>query len=175
MGSITIQEKHFRLMYEAFRYMASTASPNSCYMVQRGLRTSKIRMDHCFKSALKVAKWLENRPEVEKILYPALESDDNHAIWKRDFTGSAGLFSVILDKKYSNESMARMLDKLNLYGMGYSWGGYESLIMPFDATNIRTVKKYPYSNKTALRINIGLEDPDDLINDLELGLKRLKK
>jgi len=175
MGSITIQEKHFRLMYEAFRYMASTASPYSSYMVQRGLRTSKIRMDHCFKSALKVAKWLENRPEVETILYPALESDPNHAIWKRDFTGSAGLFSVILDKKYSNESMARMLDKLNLYCMGYSWGGYESLIMPFDATNIRTVTKYPYSNKTTVRINIGLEDPEDLINDLELGLKRLKK
>jgi len=175
MGSITVQEKHFRIMYEAFRYMAVTASPYASYMVQRGLRTSKIRIDHCFKSALEMAKWLEGRPEVEKVLYPALESDDNHKLWKRDFTGAAGLFSVILDKKYSNEALARMLDKLHYYGMGYSWGGYESLIIPFDATNIRTATKYPYGNKTALRINIGLEDVEDLKNDLELGFKRLRR
>jgi len=175
MGSITVQEKHFRVMYEAFRYMAVTAAPYCSYMVQRGLRTSKLRMDHCFKSALEMAKWFEKRPEVEKVLYPALESDKNHALWKRDFSGAAGLFSVILDKKYSNEALARMLDKLNLFGMGYSWGGYESLIIPFDAGSIRTATKYPYSNKTALRINVGLEDVEDLKSDLELGFRRLKR
>ncbi len=175
MGSITVQEKHFRIIYESFRYMAVTAAPYCSYMVQRGLRTSKIRMDHCFKSALEIAKWLENRPEVEKVLYPALESDANHKLWKRDFTGAAGLFSIILDKKYSNESLARMIDKLNYFGMGYSWGGYESLILPFDASSIRTATKYPYGNKTCLRINIGLEDIEDLKEDLEAGFKRLKK
>ena len=175
MGSITVQEKYFRVMYEAFRYMAVTAAPYSSYMVQRGLRTAKLRMDHCFKSGLEMAQWLESRPEVEKVLYPALPSDANHQLWKRDFTGAAGLFSIILDKKYSNEALARMLDKLHYYGMGYSWGGYESLIIPFDASSIRTATKYSYANKTALRINIGLEDVEDLKNDLEAGFKRLKK
>ena len=175
MGSITIQEKHFRVMYEAFRYMAVTASPHSCYMVQRGLRTVKLRMDQCFKSALEMAKWLESRPEVEKVLYPALPSDSNHQLWKRDFSGAAGLFSIILDKKYSNEALARMLDKLHYYGMGYSWGGYESLILPFDASSIRTATKYPFIDKTCIRINIGLEDVADLQEDLEAGFKRLRK
>jgi cysteine-S-conjugate beta-lyase len=175
MGAITIQEKHFRVMYEAFRYMATTAAPFSSYMVQRGLRTSKIRMDHCFKSALEVAKWLEQRPEVYKVLYPALESDANYSLWKRDFEGAAGLFTIVLDKKYSNEALARMVDKLHYYGMGYSWGGYESLILPVDATSIRTATKWPYSNKTCLRINIGLEDVEDLKEDLDAGFKRLGK
>ena len=175
MGAITIQEKHFRVMYEAFRYMAVTASPHSCYMVQRGLRTVKLRMDRCFESALKMATWLESKPEVEKVLYPALPSDNNYQLWKRDFTGAAGLFSIILDKKYSNEALARMVDKLHFYGMGYSWGGYESLILPFDASSIRTATKYPYANKTCLRINIGLEEVADLQEDLEAGFKRLKK
>jgi cystathionine beta-lyase len=175
MGAITIQEKHFRVMYEAFRYMASTAAPFSSYMVQRGFRTAKIRMDHCFKSALNIAKWLQGRSEVEKILYPALESDENHQLWKRDFTGAAGLFTIVLDKKYSNESLARMVDRLDLYSMGYSWGGYESLILPVDGTSIRTSTKWQYGNKTCLRINIGLEDIEDLKDDLEAGFKRLRK
>ncbi len=175
MGSITVQEKHFRIMYEAFRYMAVNAAAFSCYMVQRGLRTAKIRMDHCFRSALAVASWLETRPEVDKVLYPALESDENYTLWKRDFTGAAGLFSIVLDRKYSNESLARMLDKLHLYAMGYSWGGYESLILPIDPTTIRTATKWPHTNKTCLRINIGLEDVEDLKEDLDSGFKRLRK
>ena len=173
MGAITIREKHFRVMYEAFRYMAATAAPFSCYMAQRGFRTSKLRMDHCFKNAVELAKWLEQRPEVEKVLYPALPSSEGYAIWKRDFTGAAGLFSIILDKKYSNESLARMLDKLHYYAMGYSWGGYESLILPFDAGSVRSATKWNYSNRTCLRINVGLEDIEDLKADLEAGFKRL--
>ncbi|MCE3255320.1 MAG: metC [Rickettsiaceae bacterium] len=175
MGAITVSEKHFRIMYEAFRYMASNAAPFSCYMAQRGLRTSKIRMDHCFKTAMELATWLEKRPEVERVLYPALPSSEDHAIWKRDFTGAAGLFSIILDKKYSNESLAKMLDKLHYYAMGYSWGGYESLILPFDASSIRTATKWNYGNRTCLRINVGLEDIEDLKEDLEAGFKRLRK
>ena len=104
-----------------------------------------------------------------------MPDDENHQLWKRDFTGAAGLFSVVLDKKYSNESLARMLDKLHFYAMGYSWGGYESLILPFDATNIRTSTKYKFAGKTTIRINIGLEDVEDLKNDLEAGFKRLKR
>ena len=175
MGAITVQEKHFRVMYEAFRYMAVTAAPFSSYMVQRGLRTSKIRMDHCFKSALALTKWLEGRSEVEKVLYPALESDAGYKLWKRDFTGAAGLFTIVLDRKYSNESLARMVDRLHYYAMGYSWGGYESLILPIDPSSVRSATKWPYGNKTSLRINVGLEDIQDLQEDLEAGFKRLRK
>ncbi len=175
MGAITINEKHFRTMYEAFRYMAAPAAPFACYMAQRGFRTSKLRMDHCFESAIEIAKWLEQRPEVEKVLFPALPSNEGYEIWKRDFTGAAGLFSIILDKKYSNESLAKMVDNLHYYAMGYSWGGYESLILPFDASAVRTATKWNYGNKTCLRINIGLEDVEDLKEDLDAGFKRLKK
>jgi cystathionine beta-lyase len=175
MGAITVQEKHFLVMYEAFRYMAVTAAPFSSYMVQRGLRTSKLRMDHCFKAAVEITKWLEGKSGILKVLYPALESDENHKLWKRDFTGAAGIFSIILDQKYSNESLAKMLDKLRHYSMGYSWGGYESLILPFDASAVRTATKWPFGDKTCLRINVGLEDVEDLKEDLEAGLKRLRK
>lgn len=175
MGAITVQEKHFRVMYEAFRYMAVTAAPFSAYMVQRGMRTTKVRMDHCFKSALELATWLEGRTEVLKVLYPALENDEGHKLWKRDFTGAAGIFTIVLDRKYSNESLARMVDKLRYYSMGYSWGGYESLILPIDPTNVRSATKWPYSNKTCLRISVGLEGIEDLKADLEAGFKRLSK
>jgi cystathionine beta-lyase len=175
MGSITIQEKHYRVMYEAFRYMAVTAAPFNSYLVQRGLRTTKVRMDHIQKVALELATWLEGRSEVLKVLYPALPSDAGHSLWKRDFTGAAGLFTVVLDRKYSQESLARMLDKLSYYAMGYSWGGYESLILPVDPTALRTATKWSYSNKTCLRINVGLEDIEDLKADLEAGFKRLAK
>lgn len=175
MGAITMHKKHFHVMYEAFRYMAVSAAPSASYLVQRGFRTAKVRMDHCSKTALQLASWLETRPEIHKVMYPALESDPGHTLWKRDFTGAAGIFTIILDKKYSNESLAKMLDKLDLYSMGYSWGGYESLILPIDATSVRTSTKWPYSDKTCLRISVGLEDFDDLKNDLEAGLERLTK
>jgi cystathionine beta-lyase len=174
MGAIVIQEKHFKVMYEAFRYVASGVSPFSSYLVQRGLRTVKLRMDHCFKAALELAQWLEKRDEVEKVFYPALESDENHELWKRDFTGAAGLFSFVLKEKYSDDKLAAMVDNLDLFSMGYSWGGYESLILPFGVGGIRTATKWKYANKTCLRINVGLEDIKDLKSDLEAGLNRLK-
>ncbi len=176
MGAITIREKKdFLTMYQAFRYMSVNAAPFSSYMAQRGLRTAKIRMDHIEKSALEIAKWLEKKPEVVKVLYPALPSSPGHKLWKRDFTGAAGVFTFVLDKKYSNSALGKMLNDLHYYVMGYSWGGYESLILPVDATEIRTATKWPYSNNTCLRLSIGLEDVEDLKDDLEAGFKRLKK
>lgn len=174
MGAITIKKKHFRVMYEAFRYMAVTAAPFSCYLTQRGFRTAKLRMDQSFKTALSLAKWLETKDEIYKVLYPALESSIDHKIWKRDFTGAAGLFTIILKKKYSNEALARMIDNLNYYGLGYSWGGYESLILPCNVAAVRSETKWPYGEKTCLRISVGLEDLQDLKQDLENGFKRLK-
>ncbi len=173
MGAITIKKKHFRVMYEAFRYMAVTAAPFSCYLTQRGLRTSKLRMDYCYKTALELAKWLEQKPEVHKVLYPALESSEDYKLWKRDFTGAAGLFTIVLNKKYSNEALSRMIDNLHYYGVGYSWGGYESLILPCNISQVRSTVKWPYGDKTCLRINVGLEDLEDLKEDLDEGFKRL--
>lgn len=174
MGAITIQKKDFLNIYAAFRYMATNAAPFSSYMVQRGMRTAKLRMEHCAKTALDLASWLEKRPEVHKVLYPALPSDSNHKMWKKYFSGAAALFTVVLKKKYSESALSKMLDKLDFYAMGYSWGGYESLILPVDATSVRTATKWPYSDKTCLRISVGLEDLEDLKEDLEAGLKRLK-
>ncbi len=174
MGAVTVKEEHFLIMSESFRYMAVNAAPFNSYLVQRGLRTTKIRMDHMQKTAIALAKWLEKRKEVVKVLYPALESDENYDLWKRDFTGAAGLFTIVLDKKYARDSLAAMLDGLELYAMGYSWGGYESLILPVDPTNIRTATKWPYSGNTCLRINVGLENLEDLQADLEAGFARLK-
>jgi cystathionine beta-lyase len=173
MGSIAFKSADFKPISDAFRFLAVSVAPFSAYMVQRGLRTSKLRIDQSFKSALEIAKWLEQQPEVERVFYPALESDPSHEIWKRDFTGAAGLFSVALNKKYSRDQVANMVDNLEYFGMGYSWGGYESLILPFDANGSRSVTKWQYGDKNCFRINIGLEDVEDLKEDLAAGLARL--
>ena len=174
MGVITIADKkHFKVMYESFRYMASSAAPFSAYMAQRGLRTIKVRMDASFKTALKIAKWLEGHDKIAEVLYPALESHKDHELWKRDFTGAAGLFSIVLKKRYTSRKVANMVDNLKYYGMGYSWGGYESLILPFSAKSVRTATEWHHHDKTCFRISAGLEDADDLIADLDAGLKRL--
>ncbi|MFT7087582.1 MAG: cystathionine beta-lyase [Rickettsiales bacterium] len=174
MGSIAFNKQYFPEISSSFQIMAAGAAPFSAYMVQRGLRTAKLRLDHSFKSALEIAKWLEKQPEIERVFYPALESDPSYALWKRDFTGAAGLFSIVLDKKYSDEQVARMVDNLEYFSMGYSWGGYESLILPFNAKGSRSATKWQYGDKTCFRINIGLEDAFDLKADLESGLKRLQ-
>lgn len=175
MGSITLHEKHFQKVYKSFKYMAASVSPHSAYLVQRGLRTAKIRMDHSYKSAVELAKWLETRPEVEVVLYPALESHPDHTLWKEQYSGAAALFSIVLDKKYSDNAIANMVDNLDFYGMGYSWGGYESLILPVNISGIRSATKWQYGDKTTFRISVGLEDIVDLKNDLEDGLDRLHK
>lgn len=175
MGSITIKdEKHFKAMHESFKFMCTCAAPFNAYLVQRGLRTAKLRMDHSYKNAVELASFLEKRSEVVKVLYPALPSDENHQLWQKYFTGAAGLFSIILDKKYSDKALANMVDNLDLYAMGYSWGGFESLILPFNASSIRSASKWQYDDKTCLRINVGLEDIEDLKADLAAGLGRLK-
>jgi cystathionine beta-lyase len=119
-----------------------------------------------------MARWLGERPEVDQVLHPALEHDPGHAIWKRDFKGSTGLFSVIL-KPVSDDALAAMLDGLELFGMGFSWGGFESLVIPFDCASYRTATEWR-PNGPALRFHIGLEDTDDLKADLEAGFARLR-
>src|SRR5262249_2860917 len=124
-------------------------------------------------STLKVARWLAQRKEVARVMHPGLESDPGHAIWKRDFTGASGLFSIVL-KPASQKAVYAFMDALTLFGMGYSWGGYESLVIAFDCNEYRTATKWAPGGPT-LRIHIGLEDVGDLITDLEQGFAVMAK
>jgi cystathionine beta-lyase len=141
--------------------------PDDMFLALRGLRTMGVRLARHYESALRVARWLERRPEVARVLHPALESDPGHAIWKRDFTGACGLFSLVL-KPMSDAAVYAFMNSLTLFGMGFSWGGFESLVILFDCAEYRTATKWAPGGPT-LRIHIGLEDPDDLLADLERG------
>lgn len=144
--------------------------PDDMYLALRGLRTMGVRLAHQERSALAVAEWFAGRPEVARVLHPALPSDPGHAIWKRDFSGASGLFGVLM--KGGNETAtAAFLDGLELFGLGYSWGGFESLAIPAEPRSIRTARPWTESGEL-LRFQIGLEDPADLIADLEAGLAR---
>ena len=134
----------------------------------RGLRTMGVRLERHQQSALEIARWLEGKAGVARVLHPALESHPGHALWKRDFSGSSGIFSVVLDGAGEQQSHA-FLDALKIFGLGYSWGGYESLAVPVNVGD-RTVAKGPYGG-AIIRLQIGLEDVPDLKADIERGLK----
>ena len=151
--------------------MGLCIGPDDMYLALRGLRTLGVRLARHFQSGLRVARWLEQRPEVLRVMHPALESDPGHNIWKRDFTGACGLFSIVL-KPTSEKSVHAFLNELALFGLGYSWGGFESLAILFDCTEYRTATKWAPGGP-ALRFHIGLEDADDLIADLERGFGAL--
>ncbi|HEY1735310.1 MAG TPA: cystathionine beta-lyase [Methylovirgula sp.] len=157
-----------RIMYES---LAMCPGPEDVFLALRGLRTLALRLKEAEKQALVLAEWLSTRKEVQQVLHPALPSCPGHAIWKRDFLGASGLFSVIL-APCSQAALAAFLDGLMLFGMGYSWGGYESLVIPFDCKSYRTATEWNPGGP-ALRFSIGLEDPDDLRADLEAGFARL--
>ena len=145
--------------------------PEDCYLALRGLRTMAVRLERHNRSALHIARWFQSRPEVARVLHPGLPDDPGHAIWERDFTGSSGLFALILNP-VSERAVNAMLDGLRLFGLGYSWGGFESLVVPFDPSPYRTATRWNAPGP-ALRFHIGLEDPADLIADLEQGFARL--
>ncbi len=145
--------------------------PDDVYLGLRGLRTLSVRLDRHFKSGIAVARWLEQRPEVLRLLHPALPSHPGHAIWKRDFTGASGLFSMVL-KPVPQKAYYAFLDTLKLFGIGASWGGYESLAIPFDCTPARTATRWAPGGPT-VRFHIGLEAIEDLIADLERGFAAL--
>jgi cystathionine beta-lyase len=164
-------EIHDRLRHQIYEFGAP-ASPEDCWLALRGLRTLAARLERHQRSALQVASWLAARPEVERVLYPALPGDPGHALWKRDFKGASGLFGVVLPP-VPTAAVAAMVDGLELFGIGASWGGFESLCIVAHAETSRTVEPWPAAGRT-LRLHIGLEDPDDLIADLEAGLGRLR-
>ena len=172
LGTVTVSSaEHFQQIKWTANALGHSAAPDDCYLALRGLRTLSVRLERHQRNALKLAEWLRSRSEVERILYPALEDDPGHALWKRDFSGASGLFGVIL-KDCSKKALTAMLDGLELFPLGDSWGGFESLIIPAHPEKIRTATQWTAAGPT-LRVHAGLEDPDDLIEDLEKGLDRL--
>lgn len=172
MGLVSANAEWFKRLRQTFDLFAMCAGPEDCFLALRGLRTLELRLREAEAQGLAMARWLETRPEVKQVLHPALPSHPGHAIWKRDFLGSTGLFSIILEP-VPQRAVDAMLDSLKLFGLGYSWGGYESLVIPFDCARYRTATTWAPGGP-ALRFQIGLEDVDDLKEDLEAGFAVLR-
>jgi cystathionine beta-lyase len=171
-GTISANAKAWPLLAEGIRLLGVCAGPDDVFLALRGTRTLSVRLAQHYRSGLEMARWLATRPEVLSVLHPALESHPGHAIWKRDFTGASGLFSIVL-KPVPQKAVDALLDTVKLFGMGFSWGGFESLIIPFDCNEYRTATKWSPGGPT-LRLHIGLENVDDLKADLERGFAALK-
>ena len=166
-GTISANAKAWPQLTEGIRLLGVCAGPDDVFLALRGTRTLAVRLAQHYKSGLQMAQWLAARPEVMRVLHPALEGHPGHAIWKRDFTGASGLFSIVL-KPAPQKAVDALLDAVRLFGMGYSWGGFESLIIPFDCDSYRTATKWAPGGPT-LRLHIGLENVDDLKADLDRG------
>lgn len=169
LGVITTTDAFFENITDSVFELGYNVAPDDAYLGLRGLRTLTTRLERHQENALKVAHWFEEQAEIERVLHPALPSCPGHEFWKRDFTGSSGLFSVIF-KEMDQASLEKFVDGLELFGLGGSWGGFESLVLPTNAS--RTATDWPYHGR-CIRFHIGLEDPADLIDDLGAGLKRL--
>jgi cystathionine beta-lyase len=164
MGMIVTNEKYWLPVRRAVADYGYCSSADDCYLALRGFRTIGVRMKQQMANALTVARWLEQRAEVKRVLYPALESDPGHAIWKRDFEGAASLFSVVL-KPMSRSKITAFVNTLKLFGIGSSWGGFESLVTAPNIAPLRTATRWP-DDGPVIRLHIGLEDPEDLTADI---------
>ncbi len=171
MGSVTASEPWLSRLRHWIHQLGLCVGPDDCSLALRGLRTLDVRLARHQASGIKVAEWLSNRREISRVLHPALVAYNGHSIWKRDFTGASGLFGVLL-RPCTDEALADFIDGLELFSIGYSWGGYESLIVPQDPVPIRTAVPWKTTGRL-IRIHAGLEDADDLIADLSAGLARL--
>jgi cysteine-S-conjugate beta-lyase len=166
-GTISANARAWPAIAETIRLLGICAGPDDVFLALRGLRTLAVRLARHQQSGIELARWLASRPEVLKVLHPALETDPGHTIWKRDFSGATGLFSVVL-KPAPQDAVDALLDAVKLFGMGYSWGGFESLIIPFDCSAYRTATRWAPGGPT-LRLHVGLEDVEDLKADLARG------
>jgi len=170
LGSVTCRdEAHYRALGEARNFLGMAASPDDCSLALRGLQTLGVRLAQLERGTLEVAQWLARRPEVRTVLHPALPSCPGHEIWRRDFTGSASVFSIVLRDGPSRAQIEAFVDRLALFKIGYSWGGVTSLAAPY--FNLRRTLR-PYGDRL-VRLNVGLEPPAALIADLEQAFAAL--
>ena len=172
IGLISANAHWAKKLRTTFNAFAIGAGPDDAALALRGLRTLHLRLRAQEQAGLEIARWLAARPEVSRVLHPALPDHPGHALWKRDFTGASGVFSIVL-KPASKAAVSAFVDNLDLFGIGFSWGGYESLILPFDCAPYRTATAWAPEGP-ALRLSIGLEDVADLKADLAAGLARLR-
>ena len=173
IGTITGTAEAILGVQKASGALGMAVSPDDAYLATRGLRTLAVRLARHQESALTVARWLQARPEVARVLYPALPEDPGHEIWKRDFSGASGLLGVTF-KHTSQAAIEAFIDGMELFPLGFSWGGFESLIAPVSPRQARTAR--PWTDpEPGIRLHIGLEDVDDLLDDLDKGLGRFRK
>ena len=173
MGSVSAADPHFSRIRRMSQQLGQVVSPDDAALALRGLRTLSVRLERETASALQVARWLGEREEVARVLCPMLDGAPGHDLWQRDFAGGCGLFSFVL-KGRDEAARARFIDALRLFGIGYSWGGFESLVIPFDPQEARSATTWPPAgslpaDRLGIRLSIGLENPGDLIADLESG------
>lgn len=173
LGAISCTKEAWPKLRSSTYELGQTAGPDDVYLGQRGLRTLAVRLKQHCETGVALAEWIARQPEVERVLHPALPGDPGHAIWKRDFTGASGLFGVVLKEGVTDRALCAMIDGLELFGIGSSWGGFESLIVPFDPREARSATQWPHRGP-CFRIHAGLENVEDLTADLEAGFKRLR-
>ncbi len=172
MGSVTVRDTaHLERLGEVRARLGLAVSPDECSLALRGMTTLAVRLKHVEQSALEIARWLAERAEVQTVLHPALESCPGHDLWKRDFTGSSGLFSLVMKPEFSGAQVRAFVDALELFKIGYSWGGVASLAVAYDMHKVRSRTDY---GDRIVRLNIGLESTADLVADLERGLRVMR-
>lgn len=173
LGTVTCTQEAWPKLWATTYGLGQTAGPDDVYLAQRGLRTMAVRLKQHGEAGLALARWLMAQPEVERVMHPALPGDPGHEIWKRDFLGACGLFGVVF-KPVQEKAFSAFVDGLKLFGIGASWGGYESLVMPADPAHYRSATPWPHAGPY-LRFHAGLEALEDLIADLDAGFKRLRR
>jgi len=170
MGCATVNEKYADEFAEYFQTVENYTNPQDCYIALRGLRTLKVRLEEHENSAYKIAQWLEKQEIVDCVIHPGLESHPQHSLWKRDFSGSSGLFSFTFKEPYSTDNIAKFINSLKMFALGFSWGGYKSLLTarPYERDG-----SWLHDGKHVIRLSIGLEETKDLIEDLKQGFNNL--
>lgn len=172
LGSVTVRD---RAIYErlgnTYQVLGFAPSPDDCALALRGMKTLALRLKHIERSALQVARWLAERPEIAQVLHPALESSPGHTFWKRDFTGSGGLFSIVFNPGPTKAQVQVFVDALELFEIGYSWGGVASLAVPYELSHAKGRQEYGHR---LVRLYIGLEEPEELIADIEQALRKIR-
>jgi cystathionine beta-lyase len=174
LGAVTCSKDAWPKLRASTYDLGQTAGPDDVYLGQRGLRTLATRLKTHGQTALMLAEWVARQPEVERVLYPALPGDPGHALWKRDFLGACGLFGIVLKGGISEKALDALIDGLELYGIGASWGGFESLVVPYHPQEVRSATKWPHAGP-CFRIHAGLENSEDLLADLQQGFARLRR